>query len=361
MKDDSTAEKAENANETYPELSSAELEAATAKNPDSSIPPRHPVDSVMLIDGDNDPHVPPDVHPTRHTLVRVFLRPGAKMPRTLEKKLSHLPHCTTVVSPRGGANAADFVMSLHAGMLHAILPQHIHFLMVTNDATLQAMAAELQRLGRVATIWTSHPDAMGRCPIEARAESEETFEEPKAAQPQPRRTQPGRTVVLAPRRLRPQQQPFIVLFFFALSARFVPRGRGAVAGAASSGSGFRRAAQARREDAFRGRLDVRGAPSAHQGRPFAAEDPPQRHQDPRGLAGLQSGRSPRGTQTPPRREGGRLGTRDRREDQARGRRRTRRGRSGGLSVVSRAAAAALAALLAVAPARGPRRACPARC
>jgi hypothetical protein len=129
-----------------------------AHNPDSSAPPRYPLDSVLLIDGDNDPHVPPDVHPTRHTLVRVFLRPGAKMPRTLEKKLGHLPHCATVVSPKGGANAADFVMSLHAGMLHAVLPQHIHFLMVTNDATLSAMAAELQRLGRVATLWTSHPD-----------------------------------------------------------------------------------------------------------------------------------------------------------------------------------------------------------
>jgi hypothetical protein len=63
-------------------------------------------------------------------------------------------------------------------MLHAILPQHIHFLMVTNDATLQAMAAELQRLGRVATIWTSHPDAMGMS-LEARSESGESFEEPK--------------------------------------------------------------------------------------------------------------------------------------------------------------------------------------
>ncbi|HXT01822.1 MAG TPA: hypothetical protein VN915_14195 [Elusimicrobiota bacterium] len=176
MKEDPTADSAENT--PQPELSQAEIDAMTAGNPDDSIPPRFPVDSVLLIDGDNDPHVPPDVRPTRHTLVRVFLRPGAKMPRTLEKKLSHLPHCTTVVSPRGGANAADFVMSLHAGMLHAILPQHIHFLMVTNDATLQAMAAELQRLGRVATIWTSHPDALGMS-IEARSESEETFEEPR--------------------------------------------------------------------------------------------------------------------------------------------------------------------------------------
>lgn len=145
--------------ETQPALSAAELAEATAANPDSSQPPRHPIEHVLLIDGDNDPHVPTDVKPNRHWLVRVFLRPGAKMPRTLEKKLGHLPHCATVVSPKGGANAADFVMSLHAGMLHSVLPSHIPFLMVTNDATLQAMAAELQRLGRIASLWTSHPDA----------------------------------------------------------------------------------------------------------------------------------------------------------------------------------------------------------
>lgn len=163
MNDNNSAEKADN-----PELPAAapsaaapspeELAAALAGNPDSSLPPRYPLDSVLLIDGDNDPHVPPDVTPTRYTLVRVFLRPGATMPRTLEKKLARLPHCATVVSPRGGANAADFVMSLHAGMLHATLPHHIPFMMVTNDATLAAMAAELQRLGRVASLWTSHPD-----------------------------------------------------------------------------------------------------------------------------------------------------------------------------------------------------------
>jgi len=97
------------------------------------------------------------------------------MPRTLEKKLGSLPHCASVVSPVGGANAADFVMSLHAGMLHAILPQHIPFLMVTNDATLQAMAAELQRLGRIASLWTSHPD-----PAAVSAEArEEAADEPR--------------------------------------------------------------------------------------------------------------------------------------------------------------------------------------
>ena len=107
MNDEMTAPRADDAPEPLPEaapaMAAAEVAAAIARNPDSSIPPRHPVDSVLLIDGDNDPHVPPDVHPTRTSLVRVFLRPGAKMPRTLEKKLSHLPHCATVVSPRGGA------------------------------------------------------------------------------------------------------------------------------------------------------------------------------------------------------------------------------------------------------------------
>ena len=189
MNDETTASRADEAEPSNPEYSEAELAAAIAKNPDSSIPPRYPVDSVLLIDGDNDPHVPPDVHPTRHTLVRVFLRPGAKMPRTLEKKLSHLPHCTTVVSPRGGANAADFVMSLHAGMLHSILPQHIHFLMVTNDATLQAMAAELQRLGRVASIWTSHPDAEA---MSAEARGDESYED-SGAKPARSRSRGGRS------------------------------------------------------------------------------------------------------------------------------------------------------------------------
>jgi hypothetical protein len=177
MNEFDAAEKADSqdlpdAGEAPSALSQEEISAALAGNPDSSIPPRYPLDSVLLIDGDNDPHVPPDVHPTRHSLVRVFLRPGAKMPRTLEKKLGHLPHCATVVSPKGGANAADFVMSLHAGMLHATLPHHIPFLMVTNDATLSAMAAELQRLGRVASLWTSHPDPAA-VSAEAREEAED--------------------------------------------------------------------------------------------------------------------------------------------------------------------------------------------
>ncbi|UPT72748.1 MAG: hypothetical protein M0D55_12505 [Elusimicrobiota bacterium] len=120
--------------------------------------PASPIENVLLIDGDNDPHVPPDARVTRHTLVRVFLRPGALLPRNLEKPLARLPNFCTVTSPKGGANAADFVMSLHAGMLHAVLPQSVPFLMVTNDATLTAMTAELQRLGRVATVWTSHRD-----------------------------------------------------------------------------------------------------------------------------------------------------------------------------------------------------------
>jgi hypothetical protein len=127
--------------------------------PEAYTAPRSPIENVLLIDGDNDPHVPPDARVTRSTLVRVFLRPGALLPRNLEKPLARLPNFCTVTSPKGGANAADFVMSLHAGMLHAVLPQSVPFLMVTNDATLAAMTAELQRLGRVASIWTSHPDA----------------------------------------------------------------------------------------------------------------------------------------------------------------------------------------------------------
>ncbi len=133
--------------------------AAPYAEPEAYTVPRSAVENVLLIDGDNDPHVPPDARVTRSTLVRVFLRPGALLPRNLEKPLSHLPNFCTVTSPKGGANAADFVMSLHAGMLHAILPSSVPFLMVTNDATLSAMAAELQRLGRIAAIWTSHPDA----------------------------------------------------------------------------------------------------------------------------------------------------------------------------------------------------------
>lgn len=134
------------------------LNAAPYAEPEAYTMPRSPIENVLLIDGDNDPHVPPDARVTRHTLVRVFLRPGALLPRNLEKPLARLPNFCTVTSPKGGANAADFVMSLHAGMLHAVLPQHVPFLMVTNDATLTAMTAELQRLGRMATVWTSHRD-----------------------------------------------------------------------------------------------------------------------------------------------------------------------------------------------------------
>lgn len=133
-------------------------DAAPYADPGAYTMPRSPIENVLLIDGDNDPHVPPDARVTRHTLVRVFLRPGALLPRNLEKPLARLPNFCTVTSPKGGANAADFVMSLHAGMLHAVLPQHVPFLMVTNDATLTAMTAELQRLGRMATVWTSHRD-----------------------------------------------------------------------------------------------------------------------------------------------------------------------------------------------------------
>ena len=116
------------------------------------------VDSVLLIDGDNDPHLPPDFPITDRTLVRVFLRPLAAMPRPLERRLGRLPMCVSVVSPKGGANSADFVMSLHAGVLHATLPLAIPFTLVSNDKSLGAMAQELQRIGRRAELWTSHPD-----------------------------------------------------------------------------------------------------------------------------------------------------------------------------------------------------------
>ena len=140
------------------------------------------VDSVLLIDGDNDPHLPADFPLTRSTLVRVFLRPEAKMPRPLERRLSELPMCITVASPKGGSNAADFVMSLHAGMLHATLPLHIVFTLVTADKSLSAMAAELQRIGRQAVLWTSHPEkARRRAPAVPRATGgRRTRSQPKA-------------------------------------------------------------------------------------------------------------------------------------------------------------------------------------
>ncbi|MFA6028519.1 MAG: hypothetical protein WC969_01565 [Elusimicrobiota bacterium] len=116
------------------------------------------VDSVLLIDGDNDPHLPPDFPLTPSTVVRVFLRPEASMPRGLEKVVGALPLCVGVTSPKGGKNAADFVMSLHAGLLHASLPLHVPFTLVTHDKSLAAMAQELQRIGRQTLLWTSHPE-----------------------------------------------------------------------------------------------------------------------------------------------------------------------------------------------------------
>ena len=117
-----------------------------------------PIDSVLLIDGDNDPHFPPDFEITDRTLVRVFVRLGAKMPRGLEKRLGTLPMCVTVISPKTGSNAADFVMALHAGVLHATLPMQLPFTIVTNDKSLAVTVQELQRVGRQASLWTSHPE-----------------------------------------------------------------------------------------------------------------------------------------------------------------------------------------------------------
>ncbi|MBI4422760.1 MAG: hypothetical protein HY554_03480 [Elusimicrobia bacterium] len=120
------------------------------------------IDSVLLIDGDNDPHLPPNFEVSDRALVRVFVRMGAKLPRTLERRLAALPRVVTVVSPRGGGNAADFVMSLHAGILHATLPMHLPFTLVTADRSLGVMADELQRVGRQAVLWTSHEPRGGR-------------------------------------------------------------------------------------------------------------------------------------------------------------------------------------------------------
>lgn len=139
---------------------------------------KEPVDSVLLIDGDNDPHMPPDYPITPRTVVRVFIRPGAKMPRGLERRVGDLPLCVAVASPKGGPNAADFVMSLHAGILHATLPMHIAFTLVTHDKSLAAMAQELQRIGRRAELWTSHPEGNRR-----RAASTASASSSRAAKP----------------------------------------------------------------------------------------------------------------------------------------------------------------------------------
>ena len=119
------------------------------------------VDSVLLIDGDNDPHLPPEFPLTQSTLVRCFVRPGATVPRGLERKLGSLPLFVTVSSPKGGANAADFVMSLHIGILHATLPMQVPFMIVTHDKSLAVACQELMRIGRQATLWTSHPERGG--------------------------------------------------------------------------------------------------------------------------------------------------------------------------------------------------------
>ena len=116
------------------------------------------VDSVLLIDADNDPHMPSDFTLSQATLVRVFLRPKAALSKSLQKRLTGVPLCATIAAPQGGKNAADFVMSMHAGLLHASLPMHIPFSIVTNDKALSGIVQELQRVGRVATLWTSHPD-----------------------------------------------------------------------------------------------------------------------------------------------------------------------------------------------------------
>ena len=135
------------------------------------------VDGVLLIDADNDPHMPSDFPLSAATLVRVFLRPKAALSRALQKRLTGLPLCATISAPQGGKNAADFVMAMHAGILHASLPMHLPFSIVTNDKALSAIVQELQRVGRVATLWTSHPEAG----------AEETPRAQSSRSPRPRR------------------------------------------------------------------------------------------------------------------------------------------------------------------------------
>ena len=127
------------------------------------------VDSVLLIDGDNDPHLPADFPLGPGTLVRVFLRPKATLPRTLQRRLAPLPLCAIIEAPQGGKNAADFVMALHVGLLHASLPFQLPFSVVTNDKALSAIVQELNRVGRVATIWTSHPERSAERPASGRS------------------------------------------------------------------------------------------------------------------------------------------------------------------------------------------------
>ncbi len=57
------------------------------------------VDSVLLIDADNDPHMPSDFPLSPATLVRVFLRPKATLSRSLQKRLTGLPLCATIAAP----------------------------------------------------------------------------------------------------------------------------------------------------------------------------------------------------------------------------------------------------------------------
>ena len=117
-----------------------------------------PIDSVLLIDGDNDPHFPPGYEVGERTLVRVFLRQNAETPRTLTRRLAGIPNCVSVTATKTAGNAADFVMALHAGILHATLPMHIPFTIVTNDKGLSVIAQEFQRVGRQTVLWTSHAE-----------------------------------------------------------------------------------------------------------------------------------------------------------------------------------------------------------
>jgi len=152
------------------------------------------VGSVLLIDGDNDPHLPPGFEINDSTLVRIFLRPGASVPKLLDRKLGPLPMKTAVLSQEGGRNAADFVMALHAGLLHASVPMSVPFTLVTADKKLGAIVEELQRIGRPASLWTSHPERgrrasspaktpVRRKPVSRRGRSSSTPSRTRAAKP----------------------------------------------------------------------------------------------------------------------------------------------------------------------------------
>jgi hypothetical protein len=140
--------------------------------------------------------MPADFPLTNRSLVRVFLRPKATLPRTLQRRLASLPMCVSIAAPQGGKNAADFVMSMHAGLLHASLPMHIPFTLITNDKALSAIVQELQRVGRVAELWSSHP-ARAAAPAPGRVASATTGRSRRSGGGRSRRARPAAAAPVA--------------------------------------------------------------------------------------------------------------------------------------------------------------------